>query len=264
MENEQEKNTLNTPSGEVYPTHVAEAPNLGHEETGTPVLLAPVPFWHKTSFWVKLTLALIILIGGIYYTTTSGTFDSAVAEVNGLKITQAEYDESVSLIEQNATLQGINLTDIGAEEAIKTQALDVLINNALLITAAENYGISVDQSEIDEKYNELTESLGGTETLEARMAEVGLTEDSLKSNIEERILADKYVEAVTDIEDIQVSDEEISAFYNQLSATTESELPPLEGIKEDIAFQLRAQQQQEIIEATLEDLKKEADITINI
>lgn len=231
-----------------------------NQQTETP-LLAPVPFYKKKSF-AFLIIALIIILGGAYYAYTSGLFAPAVAEVNGSKITEAELNENIALIEASAAQQGINLAEVGAEEAIRNQALESLINNELLLSAAKREGVTASDEEMTEIYNQLVSDVGSEELLLGRMAEIGLTEERLLSNIRERILADKYIEATTDIEDIQVTDEEIADFYAGLEATATTELPPLEGLRTEIAGQIRLQKQQAILAEVMERLRNEADIVI--
>ena len=266
LEKEQE-NTQTTPTPVVSDHEKMNPPSkeggpveqTAHEETP---LLAPVPFYRK-KYFLRSLIAIIVIAGAAYYAYTNNIFGTSVAEINGIEISQAEFDESLALIEESATLQGIDLTQPGAMEEIETQALEVLINNALLVSAAEKAGITVSDEEIDEKYVELTLQLGGGEELTLRMEEVGLSEDKLKQNIKDRILADKYIETLTDIENIIITDAEIAEFYETLTASG-SEIPPIEDIGEQISAQLLLQTQQQIINSILEGLKSEANIEINI
>jgi hypothetical protein len=273
METEREKPSRSGTSDDVSPTHVGGHEDVVGEQLQTPILesgidedtplLAPVPFYRNKNFIVKLTIGIAIIAGGIYYAYTNNVFSPAVATVNGVKITQEEYNESVSLIEDSATLQGINLADINAEAVIKQQALDVLIDNLLLITAAKKEGLSVTKEEVDEKYAELVSQLGSGEELAARMAEVGLTEKKLKSNIADRVLADKYIETTTDIENVVASEEEITEFYTTIKATN-PEVPPLEAIKDQVAGEIQRQKQQQIIDDVLKNLREKGEIVVNI
>jgi hypothetical protein len=225
-------------------------------------LLAPVPFYHRKSFWITAVL-IIVVLGGLYFASSRNVFIPAVAEVNGMKITKAEFDESLALIHQSAALQGVNLEDIATEDVVRDQALEVLINNALLITAAKSEGISASKGEIDEKYSELVAEVGDTDVFAAKMQEVGLTEEKLRKNIEDRILADKYIESVTDIEDVTISDDEILEFYNSIPDDGR-EIPPLEDVKTDLGTGLKLQKQQQILESVLEDLRNSATIELHI
>lgn len=260
MNPEQEKNQtpLHTEHAQsTPPEHILEPADGDH-------LLPAAPFYLKKGFWVKIIFVLLFIGVAGYFVYTSGILSPAVATVNGVKISQAELDENVAMIEEAAVIQGIDISEVASKEMVTQQALDVLIHNLLLVNAAEAEGIVVTQEEIDEIYEELIASVGGPEKLQENMDGVNLTEEKLKENIVERIIADKYLEVATDIETLTVSDAEIQAVYETFSASSEGDLPPIEAIGEEIRARLLLQKQQEIVNAVLTDLKANADIEINL
>lgn len=231
------------------------------------IVASPVqstPLYKNKQLLIAVCVAVILLLGaGSYVYTTQDRNGTAVAVVNGKKIYQKEYTESLTLIKQTATQQGEDVTQDAVQEAVKKQALEVLVNSALLVTAAEKKGITADNDEVQVKYDELVTQLGSQEELTKKMAEVNLTETKLRSNIRERIITDKYIELETNINDITVSDTEIAEFVKQIS-TGDTELPPLEEIRPQIEAQILNQKQQQIIQDLLEKLKSEAEIQILI
>ncbi len=218
------------------------------------------PFYKKYATYIALAVAAVIILGaGFYMYSDFGTRGAVVATVNGTKIYQAELDESINLLSQSAAAQGADVTDPATLAEIQTQALEVLISNMLMTAAAEEEGITVSDEDIQKQYDELTAQFGTPEELAAKMAEVGLTEEKLRTNISDRILAERYMEAVTDIETVTVSEEEIAEFVKTISAN-DAKLPPLEEIRPQIEAQLKGQKQQEIITALIEKLRTEATI----
>ncbi len=222
-----------------------------------------LPFYKNTNVLIALVVALALILGAGYYAYRTSTTGGTVAVVNGKKIYQKELDESVALIEQAATAQGIDSTDESAKKGIQDQALEVLINNALLITAALDMDITATDEAIQAKYDELAEQLGTEEELKKRMTEVGLTEEKLRSNIRERILADQYIEANTTIKELTVTEEEVLEFIKSIN-TGETELPPLDEIRPEIEAQILGQKQQAIVVELLAKLRGEADIEIKV
>ncbi len=259
METEQEKNTTN-PEAIVTPvvteTAVEATPAI------TPEVTSPKS---NKALMIAVGIAILVLLGagGYYFYTQKMDKGTVVALVGNAKIYEKEYLESAALIEQNASAQGADLNDEAIKSEIKTQALDILINNQLLLAAASKSNISSTDEDVQKKYDELATQLGGPEALTTEMTKVGLTEEKLRSNIRERVIADKYIESVTDIEEVKVSDQEIADFIKTVTSGGQ-ELPPLEQIKPQIQQQILGQKQQQIVSDLLAKLRSETTVDIKI
>ncbi len=224
-----------------------------------------VPFYKKHLTIIASMVAAILIIGGAggyVYLTKYGNGD-VVAVINGKKIYEKELSESIALIEENVAGQGIDPREASVQTEIKKQAIEILLNNALLLTAASDVGIEVTPEDIDTKYQELVKQVGTVEELSKRMEEIGLTEKKLRENISDRILADRYIESVTDIETLTVTEEEVQEFIKALGEGG-SELPPLEEIRPQIEAQILSQKQQQLVSDLIAKLKTEATIDIRI
>lgn len=210
---------------------------------------------------IASVIAAVLIIGAIsYYVYTNNySHGSVVAVVNRTKLYQDEFEDSVKLMEQNASQQGIDITDASVTTEIRNQALSVLIDNALILTAAKKSGVTASAEEVQEKYDALITDLGSQEALTAKMVEIGLTEEKLRSNIEERILADKYIEAETDIENVTVSDVEVTEFAKTVTDGG-MELPPLDEVRPQIEAEITAQKKQQIVTNLLDTLRSDATI----
>ena len=254
---------------EITPEEKGRDEIVVHPEDGsTPMmqnaLPQTTPFYKNKQMLIALFVAIILLMGAGYYVyTTQSVSNPVVAIVNGKKIYQKELDENILLIEQNAIQQGADITQEAVKAEIRTQAIDVLVNNALLITAAKKDGLTVEKEEIQAKYDELVTQIGSEEELKTKMTEVGLTEEKLLKNIEDRIIADKYIEANTAIKSLTVSDEEIAEFMKQIS-TGDAKIPPLEEIRPQIEDQILSQKQQQVVIDLIEKLKSEGQIEIKV
>jgi hypothetical protein len=201
--------------------------------------------------------------GGYYYYTTQYLAGGPVAVVNGLKIARKEFNESVAMITQTASLQGANITDPAIQKEINDQALDILVSNTLLLDGARAAGITTNDEAVQAEYDKLVTELGGQEALTARMAEVKLTEEKLRSNIEERIIVDQYLKAETDMEEVTVSEEDLKTTYESYKAGG-VEVPPFADIRAQLESQMVGQKQQEIINTFIASLKEKASIEIKI
>ncbi len=229
------------------------------EVVETTPMAEPKPKNNKLKIALAILLVGVLVSGGIYYVLQDKA--NTVAVVNGMKITQKELTESIDLITQNASMQGIDVSTPEIQAEINKQAMDVLVNNALIIGGAEVAGISADKEKIQTEYDKLVTELGGEEELKARMAEVSLTEEKLRSNIEERIIADAFIESQTDIETLAATEEEVTSFYDMLKAQSTT-TPALEEIRPQIEEQIVGQKRQEVVNALITKLHDEATIEI--
>jgi hypothetical protein len=188
-----------------------------------------------------------------------------VAHVNGIPVERAEYLENVTLYLQNAEQQGADVTDPALQEQIKQQVLDSLISTTILLSAATAANLTVNEADVDAEISIITEQMGGEEQLQIQLQNVGLTEEKLRSNITDQLLMTAYINAETDVETLTATDEEIVAFYNEISANAEEgTLPPLADIRSQIETQILAEKQQEVVDAFLASLQENAEIEIAI
>lgn len=232
------------------------------ERDGQYAAARPASRGKNKQFLLALVIAALLIVGaGAYYVYSQYFADPVVATVNGKKIHQSEFDESHKLIEDNAAQQGLDIADATTAQEIKDQAMEVLVSNALLVSAAQSAGISYADDEVQQKYDELVTQFGDEAALKTRMEELELTEKKLRANIAERLLTDAYIESVTDIETLSVSDEEIQEFLTSLDLDVAS-LPPMEEIRPQIEAQILAQKQQQIVTDLIEKLRGEATIDI--
>jgi peptidyl-prolyl cis-trans isomerase SurA len=187
-----------------------------------------------------------------------------VATVNGEDIEKEIY---VTTIEQQAmqiAMQGIDLeSEEGIEfvEELKDQVLDQMINSMLIVDAASKEGLEATEEEIDNGISELMTQYGleSEEQLQELLEAQGVQMDEFQDDIAENVKSTKYMEQKA--AEIEISDEEIQAFYDDAKATaseTESEqIPPLEEVRTDIEYQLQ-------MDSLVSTLKENSEVEINI
>lgn len=220
---------------------------------------ATVPFYKKNALFISIAVGIVLILGAGSFVYISSMNGSVVAKVNGVKIYQTDYDKSKVLIEQSATMQGADITDPSVQSEIKTQTLNVLIENMLILSAAEKAGITYTEEEVQTKYDGLVAQLGSQEELEKQMTNLGLTKEKIESNIRERIIADKYIESVTDIESVSVSDEEIDEFLKTIDTKQEG-VPPMEELRPQVKEQILSQKKKQMVVNLIKELRAEAKI----
>ncbi len=272
MDSTQEKDTTgNTPSvctqGLPPIEPVAETtPSAGVCTAGLEGATSVVaqPFYKKHLTLIASAVAVLIVLGAGYFAYTMYyAHGGTVAIVNGTRIYAEEYNASVEYMMQGATAQGVDTTAEQIQSEIRTQALDVLVNNILIISAAKEAGISITDADVQAKYDALVTELGSKEELEKRMTEMKLTDEKLRSNIKDRMLADAYISTKTTVKDLAVTEEEVNEFIKSIS-TGETKLPPLEEIRPQIEAQILNQKQQQVVTDLITQLRAEGDIDVRI
>lgn len=240
----------------------AETPTATPDVTPTPpsehISVAKSPWFKNKYILAAILVALILIAGAGYYLYDMKYKDGGVvAIVNGEKIYKVTLDKNIANMQQAATQQGADISDATIQQKIQDESLQILIDNILLMNAAKKEGISATDEAIKAKYDELVTQVGGEDKLQGLLDEAKLTKDELMKNIRERVIIDAYFAKVSDIENITVTDEDITKF---LAAYPKEDLPPLNEIKPQVEAQIRTQKQQEIITGILEKMRSEASV----
>ncbi len=218
---------------------------------------------------------LIILIGLIFaggyyfYSTQMDKVGQPITEnqsvravVNGEELTQAMLDERLRGLQQTLTAQGIDLSNPEVKAQIEDQVLNDAIDYVVIRQAAQEANITVDPQKIQSIYDGYATQAGGEEELAKQLQTVGLTIDVFKERLAEQALVDAYIEQNVDINNIEVSDEEVKAVYDSVAPTLGENVPELEEVREQIVAQITAQKQQELLREFVDLLKQQANIEI--
>lgn len=279
---EQEKPTTTTespsttPAPEVSPSEVVSANPTPHQTPdATPA--ASTSAGKKVGLYVAAGIVVIgMLLAALYFMEKEGRSNtdvfgwllesqqanSVVATVNGVEITGSDLAASVEQFQQVAAAQGADVTSPDVQTSIREQALQVLINTKLLTQAAAESNITVTTEEAQTRLDEITTELGGPEVLEQRVTELGISEEKLLSDIQEEVVIERYLDQLFAETDISVSEEEVTAFYDQVAAEG-AEVPPLDdAIRAQIEQQLTTEAEQAAIDARLSNLREAATIDI--
>lgn len=103
-------------------------------------------------------------------------------------------------------------------EQFKTQTLNQLINEKIILSEASKFGLVPSEQEIEQRITELETSVGGKEILESLLTQQGQTRAMLKDQIRVQLAITKLYE-----KEATVSSEEVSAYLEEnrdsLSAT---------------------------------------------
>lgn len=263
---------------EVLTATTTDAPKATEAVAAAAAVPAAIASNSRRQMVIQYGVAFLIVLAmgiGLWYAleqqgrVQTGVFDSiealispepAVATVNGERITMAMVEKNKQQLTTAAVNQGLdpNTPEVAAE--IQAQAVDLLINTELLRQAANAAGVTVSAEESQTRYDEIVTQLGGEEALTARMTELGITPESLQTDIVGELTIQKYLETAVDTSSITITEEAIVAFYEQVGGGSNPEFPLLEDVREQIEFELRNQQEQQLISDHIATLKETAVI----
>ena len=191
--------------------------------------------------------------------------DKVVAVVNEEELTGEIYNIALTSIQGQMQQMGQDPTSKEIAEQVKTQTLDTLVNQTLILQKAKEAKLEASASEIDEQYASIEEQVGGEQEMEKMLKSQGMDKKAIKEQIADSILFEKYLEKVAPVG--KVTDKEIKEYYDQVAASSKEagqEMPPLEEVSQDIQGMIEQQQQQKLLAAHVEELRAAAAIELKI
>jgi parvulin-like peptidyl-prolyl isomerase len=167
-----------------------------------------------------MAVALMILcLTTLLVGCDSNKADKAIAEVNGEKITQADFNAlNAVLIADYENANGVTLDkkkDKTVIDQIKTNTYDNLVLQKIIRQDAEKQGIKVNTDEVDEYVAYIKESNNATdkEGYKTFLEKTKFTDKGLREYLETQQLNSNLAEKVT--ADVKVTDAEAQTFYNE-------------------------------------------------
>lgn len=193
-----------------------------------------------------------------------------VAEVNGEEVTK---DEFVPIYEA-AFAQAASQAQMGGEapdeEQLRKQTADDLVDTELLAQEAEARGLEVSDDDVDAELTHLAEQNGmksADELLEA-VEQQGVTAEQARDQVETQVLVEQLV--ADENGPIEPTDKELRKLYAQAkqqqaqAGEQAQKIPPFAQVREQLAEQATNQEIGKVATALVEDLRADADITINL
>ncbi len=249
-----------------------ERPSTGAPEPAT----APVKSGSK--LWVVLIVLVVVLgvaIGyaqGLFGTNTEPADDApetsmeqvdpstVVATVNGVDITRGELDLKIAQVRNTMPAGSVDPTRDAAFEQV---VLDEMINVNILLAKADEQGYTTSEEDIDAEIETLISLFGGEEAFNTQLSATGITREELRTNMHNEIRIRMLVSEATDIESVEVTDEEVQLAYD--TAVGDSpEAASIEEVRELLRTQLIQQKSTAIIDTYIQELRGDADVVVNL
>jgi parvulin-like peptidyl-prolyl isomerase len=183
--------------------------------------------------------------------------NQVVATVNGDDVVGSDLRTSINQIAATAQLQGIDITDPNVQTEIQQQAVEVLINTALLEQEAAERGIEVSDEEVEARIEALVQEVGSQELLNERMEALGIDDDMLVEDVRSELVIQNLLDQVFSEADIVVTEEEISAFYESSGSADE-----LDAIRPQLEAQLQVSKEQQVLDEFISELRTDAEVEL--
>lgn len=134
--------------------------------------------------------------------------NKTVAKINDVNISKEEYKKTEGFLYATGYIE----KDEKNTDKINNDILSFIIDNEVAYQDAQKENIKVKDSDVNEKFEQVKETLKLNTIYKEKLEEAGVTEDFLKGQIKKDLTVAKYKENF--IKDIKINDKEIEAYYN--------------------------------------------------
>ncbi len=192
-----------------------------------------------------------------------------VAEVNGEEVTRDEFVLIYEAQLEQATAQAEAGGEAPDEDALKEQTANNLVDTELLSQEAEARGITVSDEDVEAELTSLAESnqMASAQEFIDAVEEQGTTEEQVRSQVELQVLVEQLVADEAGPSD--PTEKELRTLYAQVKEQAKAsgqaqQIPPFAQVREQLAEQAQTEQVGTVAQALVDELRKDADITINL
>lgn len=232
----------------------------------------------------KFTLLILTLVMSMFVAACSGDNNNAQDDTNALEQTDEETYAIEDEIEADQVVAKVNGKEIkGTDfiimykdtemmmaqwgqpvdpELIKEQTLTMLIEQEVLLAAAQEKGYTASEEEVDGYLEEVRANFETDEEFEEALASTPYTLETYKERIASSLAIQEFLE--NEIQTAEVTDEEIQSYYDEAVAEAEGndeiELPSFEEAEPQIRQYLANQKNQEKQAALIQELVDNANV----
>jgi len=215
-----------------------------------------------------LIVIAIVAIAGIlwYWSDQEGLVikDDIVLRVNSTSFSRSEFANVTRNIAQGFEMQGIDID----KEGILKQAVESFVHQTLLEAYADEKGMTVTQTEIDDSLEEMTLAYGmsNKEELLSFLKEQGAGDvEDINKLLALELKINKLISSYGD--EIDVTEKEIKGLYDEYveyMQNADQEMPAYEEVQVELHNKLLQNKAMPLLLAKLEELEKDAVIEVFI
>ena len=162
-------------------------------------------------FFILLTAVSLATVAMPIFAAEKKIPDGAVATVNGVTITQDDFDKEMARVRSQFARSGRSLRESQLPD-IKNRVLETLINRELLYQESQNKGIKVEDAEVNQQVDILKKRFPKEDEFKAALLEMKISEAELKSQIRKGMAIQQFVDKDL-VQDVKVSQKEVKDFY---------------------------------------------------
>ncbi len=162
-------------------------------------------------FFILLTAVSLVTVAMPIFAAEKKIPDGAVATVNGVTITQDDFDKEMARVRSQFARSGRSLRESQLPD-IKDRVLETLINRELLYQESQNKGVKVEDAEVNQQVNILKKRFPKEDEFKAALLEMKISEAELKSQIRKGMAIQQFVDKDL-VQDVKVSQKEVKDFY---------------------------------------------------
>ncbi len=235
-----------------------------------------------------LSAGVLAACGDSEETPSDSASDSAASEpdLDGVPDVVAVVDDTEISKEEFAVTYEAQFTSAAAQaqsggqpvdqDALKKQTAEALVDTQLLLNEADARGYEVSQEDLDSTLADLAEQngLGSPDELTETLTAQGLDEEEINSQLERQVKLDRLT--AEEAGDAEPSEDELRAVYDEVveqqkaasegaaEGTEAPEIPSFEDARPQLEQQVKQESENSAAQALVDELKKDADITINL
>jgi peptidyl-prolyl cis-trans isomerase C len=161
----------------------------------------------------RRALISLLLLAGANAALATGNYPGNAVRVNGVDVS---YQRFIGLYKEHQRDRGVAIAARGDQLPLLTElrkeAMEMLIEQELIVQAAAAKGIEVKPEEIDFAWADLSEPFDSKQQFLLRLETEGYTEDSYRDHLERMIAAKKYLDEIR-LQAMQVRDAELEQYY---------------------------------------------------
>jgi peptidyl-prolyl cis-trans isomerase C len=161
--------------------------------------------------WALVAASAVVSIAFLALASEKQPSEGTIAVVNGLAITQEDFDKEMSRVQRQLLNMGKHLNDSQMPD-IKKEVLENLINRELLYQETQRQGIKIDEATINEQVLTLKKRFPSEAEFKSALTKANLSEVAIKNQIARGLAIEQLIDTYM-AEKATVSGEEIKAFY---------------------------------------------------
>lgn len=143
---------------------------------------------------------------------------------------------------------------------VKKEVKDQSISRLVLELHAEKSGLSVSDSEFQERWDQYVKRMGSEKKLKKRLKKVGVKVKDFRENLKNELLIQKYIDQ--ELPEITVSDEEAKSFYEKNKKRFKN--AGFKKMKGRIKSRLKRQKERKKVKDLTKKLRKETKVEVNL